>query len=90
MGGEVWVEFWADLAGGLSRLNDVAQEVGSGVRVGQVNRPGIDGGFGLPRVPWSRFAGFHATVMDARFSNPMGASPPRAECRRRRLWKISR
>jgi len=30
---------------------------------------------GVPRVPWSRFAGLHATVMDRRFSNSMGVSP---------------
>ncbi len=76
--------------GARCRLNPAQLEELQALLDAGLNRPGFSGGFGVPRVPWSRFAGLHATVMDGRFSNSMGVSQPRAECRRRRLWKISR
>jgi len=49
------------------------------------------GGSGLPWVPWSRVSEFHATVdCFCRVSNSTGVRMPSAECRRWRLWKISR
>jgi hypothetical protein len=45
-----------------------------------VNRPDFGGDTGLPWVPWSRVAGFHATVADwCRVSNSTGVSMPNLE-----------
>jgi transposase len=53
-----------------------------------VNSPRFIGGFGLPRVAWSRICGSHATT-DTR-SNSIGVSMPMLLCRRWRLCQISR